>query len=183
MDAATIYQTVNTRYSAIASDAHSDNTVYSKNTRIASLFGYSADELANLPSGTNLGVSCGNPLTTASLKPSETMVDLGSGGGLDCLIAANHMLKADPTATGKIYGIDRSESMIALARKNVAKASLPAGLIKYIHASIADIPLQISTVDLVVSNCVINLVPNEDKPKVFRRNSQTPETERQSCYQ
>ena len=168
MDPTTIYETVNIRYSSIADNAHLDSTDAGANTRIASSFGYSAEELASLPRGTNLGLSCGNPLATAHLKPSETLLDLGSGGGLDCLIAAHQMLKIDPSPTGKIYGVDRSAQMIALGRKNATATKIPPGLVEFIHAPIVKVPLEDATVDLIVSNCVINLVPDEDKPRVFR---------------
>ncbi|OQU94755.1 Methyltransferase domain-containing protein [Cladophialophora immunda] len=168
MDAATIYQAVNTKYSEVASHAEEVRAQASKSTRIAASFGYSAEDLASLPTGTNLGFSCGNPLATANLQPAENMVDLGSGGGLDCLIAAKQMLTGSPSPSGKIYGVDRSEAMIALATKNAAKANLPEGLVEFIQAPISDIPLRDSTIDLVVSNCVINLVPDEDKPIVFK---------------
>lgn len=168
MDVTTVYETVNSRYSSIATSATLDEEIISQNSRIASSFGYSEEELAKLPTGANLGLSCGNPLAVAHLKPSEVMVDLGSGGGLDCLIAANQMIQAEPMPTGKVYGIDRSEAMIALASKNVAKANLPGELVELVRAPISDIPLPASTADLVVSNCVINLVPDEDKPQVFR---------------
>jgi len=171
MDSARIYQTVNTQYSSIASQADSSgqSPASNKNTQIASSFGYTADELASLPAGTNLGLSCGNPLATANLQPHETMLDLGSGGGLDCIIAAQQMLESQPQLpTGKIYGVDRSEKMIALARRNAAKAGLPDGLAEFVEAPITRIPLGTAMVDLVVSNCVVNLVPDEDKPQVFR---------------
>lgn len=168
MEASKVYETVNTKYSSIASSTHADDAPASHITHIASSFGYSVDELASLPSGTNLGLSCGNPLATANLHPSETMLDLGSGGGLDCLIAANQVLKADATPTGKIFGVDRSESMITLARQNAHRANIPTGLVEFIHAPITDIPLEDASADLVVSNCVINLVPDRDKPQVFR---------------
>lgn len=168
MDAASVYQTVNLKYSSVASRAHGDAAQKDRSAQIASSFGYSADELASLPTGTNLGLSCGNPLATANLQPFEILLDLGSGGGLDCLIAARQMLRADPTPTGKIYGVDRSKTMIALARKNAATANLPPGLVEFIEAPISDVPLPDASVDLVVSNCVINLVPDQDKPTVFR---------------
>ncbi|KIX00424.1 uncharacterized protein Z518_10563 [Rhinocladiella mackenziei CBS 650.93] len=169
MDASTIYRAVNRKYSSIASSAHSDDQVQdSKNAHVATSFGYSAEDLASLPSGTNLGLSCGNPLATANIQPFDTMLDLGSGGGLDCLIAAKQMLKADASPKGKIYGVDRNENMIALARKNAAQANLPEGLVEFIEAPISDIALPDAVVDLIVSNCVINLVPDQDKPKVFR---------------
>ncbi|KAJ9605206.1 hypothetical protein H2200_010596 [Cladophialophora chaetospira] len=168
MNSTTVYETVNNTYSLIASNAEAGKAEEGKNSQIASSFGYSAEELASLPSGTNLGLSCGNPLATANLKPDETLVDLGSGGGLDCLVAARQMLKADSSPSGKVFGIDRSETMVALAQRNAGKANLPDGLVQFIQAPISEIPLQSSTVDLIVSNCVINLVPDEDKPIVFK---------------
>src|ERR671910_1679225 len=86
---------------------------------IAEAFGYSGDELASIPAQANMGLSCGNPTAFASLKPGETIVDLGSGGGLDVFLAA---AKVGPT--GKAIGIDMTEEMIALARKNAAKAGI-----------------------------------------------------------
>ncbi|OAG44519.1 hypothetical protein AYO21_01009 [Fonsecaea monophora] len=168
MDAATIYQTVNTKYSDLASRADISEVQASKSTHIAASFGYSSEDLASVPTGTNLGLSCGNPLATANLQPYENMVDLGSGGGLDCLIAAKQMLAKGPSPSGKIYGIDRSEAMITLARKNATKTNLPESLVEFIQAPITEISLRDSSIDLVVSNCVINLVPDEDKPIVFR---------------
>lgn len=170
MDKSTVYQAVNNGYSSIAFEAYkgSNPSQTSKSANIAALFGYSAQDLATLPAGTNLGLSCGNPLATANLQPSETMLDLGSGGGLDCLIAANQILKADPTPKGKIYGVDRSTKMIELARRNAVKADLPKGLVEFVEAPISRISLPDASIDLVVSNCVINLVPDEDKPRVFK---------------
>lgn len=206
MEANTIYETVNSKYSSLAASHHAAaapsasavgeasslpfSVQSDKVNQIASSFGYSAADLASLPSGTNLGVSCGNPLATANLQPWETMVDFGSGGGLDCLIAARRMVEATstsstttkisqqtpsttPTLTGRIYGVDRSADMIRLARRNAAASSprLPEGLVQFIHAPITAIPPSLipnGSVDLIVSNCVINLVPDADKPLVFR---------------
>jgi len=173
MDTAAIYEAVNDGYSTIASHAHLQSPELlsqSKSTQIASSMGYSARDLDSLPPGTNLGLSCGNPLATARLQPSDTVLDLGSGGGLDCIIAGKRMvgMHAHASPTGKIYGVDRSEAMIALARKNATNAGLGHGLVEFIHAPISNIPLPDSMVDLVVSNCVINLVPDDDKPDVFR---------------
>ncbi|KAK4937820.1 hypothetical protein LTR10_021623 [Elasticomyces elasticus] len=167
MNNSTVYKTVNNGYSSIATEAYSNPSQPSKSAQIATSFGYSAEQLASLPAGTNLGLSCGNPLATANLHPSETMLDLGSGGGLDCLIAAKQMLQAEPLPTGKIYGTDRSSKMIDLARRNATESNLPEGLVEFIEAPITKIPLEDASADLVVSNCVINLVPDEDKPKVF----------------
>jgi len=167
MNSSTVYQTVNHGYSTIASEAYCNPSQPSKSAQIATSFGYSAEQLASLPDSTNLGLSCGNPLAIANLQPTETMLDLGSGGGLDCLIAARQMLQADPSATGKVYGVDRSSNMIELARRNASKSNLPDGLVEFIEAPITKITLEDASVDLVVSNCVINLVPDADKPMVF----------------
>ncbi|KIW17811.1 hypothetical protein PV08_05006 [Exophiala spinifera] len=169
MDKNAVYQAVDNGYSSIASEAYkgSNSSQTSKSDNIAASFGYSAEDLATLPAGTNLGLSCGNPLATANLQSSETMLDLGSGGGLDCLIAANQMLKADPAPEGKIYGVDRSTEMMSLARRNAAKANIPDGLVEFVEAPISQIPLADASIDLIVSNCVVNLVPDEDKPSVF----------------
>lgn len=168
MDPSVIYKTVNDGYSAIASQAHQGPPEQSINGHIAVSMGYSDRELTSLPPGTNLGLSCGNPLATARLRPFETVLDLGSGGGLDCIIAAKKMLEADASPRGKVYGVDSSEKMITLARKNAAEAKVGDRLVEFIHASISKIPLEDAVVDLVVSNCVINLVPDQDKPEVFK---------------
>jgi arsenite methyltransferase len=106
-----------------------------------------------------MGLSCGNPTAFASLKPGEVVVDLGSGGGLDVFLAA---AKAGPT--GKAIGIDMMPEMLALARKNAAKAGLTN--VEFYESTIDKLPLPDSSVDCVISNCVINLT--SDKPAVFR---------------
>lgn len=106
-----------------------------------------------------MGLSCGNPTAFASLKPGETVVDLGSGGGLDVFLAAS---KVGPT--GKAIGIDMTEEMINLARRNAAKAGVENA--EFHVATIDKLPLPDASVDCVISNCVINLA--SDKPAVFR---------------
>jgi ubiquinone/menaquinone biosynthesis C-methylase UbiE len=106
-----------------------------------------------------MGLSCGNPTAFASLKPGETVVDLGSGGGLDVFLAA---AKVGPT--GKAIGIDMTPDMLALARANAAKAGLAN--VEFHEATIDNMPLPDASVDCVISNCVINLAP--DKAAVFR---------------
>ncbi len=125
---------------------------------VASAFGYSAEELASIPDSANLGVSCGNPTAMASLKPGEVIVDLGCGGGLDVFLAAK---KVGPT--GRAIGIDMTEEMLALARKNAEQAGL--GNVEFHLAQIEDLPLADASADCVISNCVLNLVP--DKAKAF----------------
>jgi len=130
---------------------------------VAKAFGYSAEELASLPEAANLGVSCGNPVAMASLKPGETVVDLGSGGGLDVFLAARAVGPA-----GRAIGIDMTGDMIALARRN-AEAGGYANA-EFFHAPIEAIPLTTGMVDCVISNCVINLVPDKDAAyaEIFR---------------
>jgi len=126
---------------------------------VAEAFGYSADQLASIPAEANMGLSCGNPTATANIRPGETVVDLGSGGGLDVFLAAQ---KVGPT--GKAIGIDMTPQMIELARKNAARAGVTN--VEFHQASIDALPLPDASVDIILSNCVINLAP--DKGKVFR---------------
>jgi SAM-dependent methyltransferase len=126
---------------------------------VAEAFGYSAEELASIPAEANMGLSCGNPTATANLRAGEVVVDLGSGGGLDVFLSAR---KVGPT--GKAIGIDMTPDMIDLARKNAARSGLTN--VEFHHAMIDRLPLPDASVDVVISNCVINLAP--DKSAVFR---------------
>lgn len=130
---------------------------------VAEAFGYTPEQLASIPAEANMGVSCGNPTAFASLKPGETVVDLGSGGGLDVFLAAKRI-----GPTGKAIGIDMTPEMLALARRNAAKADdgKPLSNVEFHQATIDKLPLPDASVDCVISNCVINLAP--DKPAVFR---------------
>jgi arsenite methyltransferase len=126
---------------------------------VAEAFGYSPEELASIPAEANMGLSCGNPTATAGLKPGETVVDLGSGGGLDVFLAARKV-----GHSGRSIGIDMTPEMIDLARDNAAKSGLTN--VEFHHATIDRLPLADSSSDCVISNCVINLAP--DKSAVFR---------------
>jgi len=126
---------------------------------VAEAFGYTPEALASIPAEANMGLSCGNPTAFATLRPGETVVDLGSGGGLDVFLAAK---KVGPT--GKAIGIDMTPEMIALARKNAEKTDLTN--VEFHLATIDKLPLEDASADCVISNCVINLAP--DKPAVFR---------------
>jgi arsenite methyltransferase len=130
---------------------------------VAEAFGYSAEELASIPAEANMGLSCGNPTATASLREGETVVDLGSGGGLDVFLAA---AKVGPT--GRAIGIDMTPEMVELARRNAARGNngAPFTNVEFHLATIDKLPLADNSVDCVISNCVINLAP--DKPAVFR---------------
>ena len=130
---------------------------------VAEAFGYTAEELTSIPAEANMGLSCGNPTATASLREGEVVVDLGSGGGLDVFLAAQ---KVGPS--GKAIGIDMTPEMIELARRNAEKGNDGDGYqnVEFHLAKIDDLPLSDGSVDCVISNCVINLA--EDKSAVFR---------------
>jgi SAM-dependent methyltransferase len=126
---------------------------------VAEAFGYTPEQLASIPAEANLGLSCGNPTAFASLRPGETVADLGCGGGLDVLLAAS---KVGPT--GRAIGIDMTPEMVELASRNAARQQFPNA---EFHLSTIDrLPLPDGSIDCVLSNCVLNLAP--DKPAVFR---------------
>lgn len=126
---------------------------------LAEHFGYTKEDLASLPAGANLGLSCGNPNALASLKPGEVVLDLGSGAGFDCLIAARRV-----GATGRVIGVDMTPEMISKARENAAKVG--AENVEFRLGEIEHLPAADNSVDVVISNCVINLSP--EKEQVFR---------------
>jgi arsenite methyltransferase len=121
--------------------------------------GYTDDELAAVPDGANLGLGCGNPTAIAGLKPGETVLDLGSGGGFDCFLAAN---KVGPT--GKVIGVDMTPEMIERARDNAQRGGYVN--VEFRLGEIEALPVADASVDVVISNCVINLVP--DKARAFQ---------------
>jgi SAM-dependent methyltransferase len=126
---------------------------------LALAFGYSPEELATLPEGANLGLSCGNPQAIADLKPGDVVLDLGSGAGFDVLLAAR---KVGPA--GRAIGVDMTDAMLAKARGNADKAGL--GNVEFRKGDLEALPVEDRTVDVVISNCVLNLVP--DKDRAFR---------------
>jgi SAM-dependent methyltransferase len=148
---------VRSKYGAVAESGLS--TAHDGVRAVAEAFGYSAGELASIPAEANMGLSCGNPTAFASLRPGETVVDLGCGGGLDVFLAAK---KVGPT--GRAIGIDMTPQMLDLARRNAAQSGVTNA--EFHQATIDALPLADATVDCVISNCVINLAP--DKRAVFR---------------
>jgi SAM-dependent methyltransferase len=126
---------------------------------LAISFGYSAEELATLPEGANLGLSCGNPQAVAAMRPGETVLDLGSGAGFDCFLAAR---KVGPT--GHVIGVDMTDAMLQKARANAGKTGLAN--VEFRKGDIDALPVDDASVDVVISNCVLNLVP--DKDRAFR---------------
>lgn len=152
---------VQSRYGAVAQSGLSSDRDDVRDVAVA--FGYSEAELGSIPADANMGLSCGNPIASASLKPGEVVVDLGSGGGLDVFLAAQRV-----GLTGRAIGIDMTKEMIDLAKRNANKAGqgTPPANVEFHLATIDDLPLPDGVADCVISNCVINLAP--DKRSVFR---------------
>jgi ubiquinone/menaquinone biosynthesis C-methylase UbiE len=136
--------------------------------------GYSDAELAAVPDGANLGLGCGNPQAIAALRPGETVIDLGSGAGFDCFLAARQV-----GPEGRVIGVDMTHEMLAKARDNAAgigtanvefrNAEFPDADFRNVEFRLGELehlPVADNTADVILSNCVINLVP--DKPQVFR---------------
>ena len=128
------------------------------NTLVSTRLGYSQDDLDNVPEGADMGLGCGNPRAIASIKAGETILDLGSGGGFDCFLAA-----AETGESGLVIGIDMTPTMISKARSNAAKGKY--NQVEFRLGEIEHMPVANDTVDVIISNCVINLSP--DKKQVF----------------
>lgn len=126
---------------------------------VSEKLGYTQQDFDNVPFESNMGLGCGNPVAIASLKTGETVLDLGSGGGFDCFIARKHVGE-----TGHIIGIDMTPEMIALARKNAADSGYKN--VEFRLGEIEHLPVADNSVDIIISNCVINLSP--DKEQVFK---------------
>jgi arsenite methyltransferase len=150
-----VNEVVREKYASVATAGLS--TKHDGVRAIAQAFGYSPEELASIPAEANMGLSCGNPTAFASLRPGEVVLDLGCGGGLDVFLAAD---KVGPA--GRAIGIDMTDEMLELSRRNAAGRTN----VEFHKATIDKMPLADSSVDCVISNCVINLAP--DKPAVFR---------------
>ncbi|HQM33671.1 MAG TPA: arsenite methyltransferase [Candidatus Hydrogenedentes bacterium] len=131
--------------------------------QLAQAIGYDAEELAALPEGANMGLSCGNPVVLASLNPGETVVDLGSGGGFDVFIAGRRL-----GPEGRAIGVDMTAEMVAKARRNAEPYRQRTGFdnVEFRLGEIEHLPIADNAADVVISNCVINLSP--DKPQVWR---------------
>jgi ubiquinone/menaquinone biosynthesis C-methylase UbiE len=126
---------------------------------ISGRIGYSEEDLRAAPQGANLGLGCGNPLAQASLKSGEAVLDLGSGAGFDCFLAARRVGKS-----GKVIGVDMTPEMVEKARENARPGG--ADNVEFRLGEIEILPVEDESMDIVISNCVINLSP--DKPRVFR---------------
>lgn len=126
---------------------------------VSKLFGYTEEDLYSVPEGSNLGLGCGNPVALASLKQGEVVLDLGSGAGFDCFLAARRVGEE-----GKVIGVDMTPEMVLRARENAARGSYTN--VEFRLGEIEHLPVSDASVDVIISNCVINLSP--DKAQVFR---------------
>ena len=128
------------------------------NALVSTRLGYSEDDLDSVPEGADMGLGCGNPRAIASIKLGETILDLGSGGGFDCFLAAN-----ETGESGRVIGIDMTPTMISKSRSNAVKGQYHH--VEFRLGEIEHMPVANETVDVIISNCVINLSP--DKKQVF----------------
>jgi len=129
------------------------------NTLISTRLGYSEEDIGKVPGGADMGLGCGNPRAIAGLRQGETVVDLGSGGGFDCFLAAHEVGE-----TGHVIGVDMTHEMVSKARGNAEKGHY--NHVEFRLGEIEHLPVGDNLVDVIISNCVINLSPN--KPQVFR---------------
>jgi SAM-dependent methyltransferase len=127
-------------------------------TNVSEQVGYTREELKSVPEGADLNLGCGNPVAMASLKEGEIVIDLGSGGGLDCFLAANKV-----GIKGKVIGVDMTAEMLDKARANCRKGKFTN--VEFRLGEIENLPVANNTADVIISNCVINLSPN--KQRVF----------------
>lgn len=126
---------------------------------ISKAIGYSEHEMSSVPEGANMGLGCGNPIALASLKEGETVLDLGSGAGFDCFLAAQRVGEK-----GKVIGVDMTPEMVDKARENAVEGNYRN--VEFRLGEIENLPVADNSADIVISNCVINLSP--DKPRVFK---------------
>ncbi len=163
MDNDDIKEMVRSRYGSIAAAASSccapSTSCCGAEADKSARIGYSEAELNAVPDGANLGLGCGNPQAIAALRPGEVLIDLGSGAGFDCLLAARQV-----GPEGRVIGVDMTHEMLAKARDNAAR--IGAANVEFRLGEIEHLPIADATGDVIISNCVINLVP--DKAQVFR---------------
>lgn len=158
MDIDEVKKEVRKTYGSIAKKDNSRGCGCGCGSGISEKLGYAGEDLENVPEGADLGLGCGNPTAFASLRAGETVLDLGSGSGLDCFLAARQVGE-----TGKVIGVDMTPEMIAKARANAEKGGYSN--VEFRQGEIENMPVNDSEVDVIISNCVINLVP--DKARAF----------------
>ena len=159
MDGEQIKDMVRSHYAAVAADNAGCRGPAATPQQASCEMGYSEAELASVPEGANLGLGCGNPQAIAAMRPGEIVVDLGSGAGFDCFLAARQV-----GTGGRVIGVDMTHEMLKKARDNAASAGFAN--VEFRLGEIEHLPIADNTADVVISNCVINLVP--DKEQVYR---------------
>ncbi len=161
MEQVSVKKSVRDSYGKIAKGVSQSCCGSSKSSaqKVSMGVGYTPDELKTIPENANMGLGCGNPTAMASISEGETVLDLGSGGGIDCFLAAQ---KTGPT--GQVIGVDMTAEMIDRARLNVAKT--PYNNVEFRLGEIEHLPVADSSVDIIISNCVINL--SQQKDQVFK---------------
>ena len=160
MSSADLKATVRRAYGKIASEADASCCNGGcGSAQISERIGYSTEELTGLPDGADLGLGCGNPVALASLREGDAVLDLGSGAGIDCFLAAQAV-----GPSGRVIGVDLSPEMIDRARANAASAGYTN--VEFRLGDLESLPVDDDSVDLVISNCVITLVPN--RTQVYR---------------
>ena len=165
-----IRQNVRASYSQVAEASNAGNSCGTEssccgvssdeaiNTIVSTRLGYSEQDLKAVPAGADMGLGCGNPRAIASIQLGETILDLGSGGGFDCFLAA-----AEAGEAGRVIGVDMTPTMISKSRENAVRGKFPQ--VEFRLGEIENLPVADASVDVIISNCVINLSP--DKPRVF----------------
>ena len=155
-----IRQTVRDGYSEIAQKGKGSCCGNPKPAEFAQAIGYCQEELEALPEGANMGLSCGNPTAIANLKSGQVVLDLGSGGGFDCFIAAKKV-----GANGHVIGVDMTAEMLSKSRKSIPVFAEKTGLnnVEFRLGEIEHLPVADEAIDVVISNCVINLSPQKEQ--------------------
>src|SRR5712691_10875600 len=159
MDTTEVKELVRNWYGSVASGSAGCCGPTTASQEASRCMGYSEAELAALPEGADLGLGCGNPQALAAMRPGEVVVDLGSGAGIDCFLAAQHV-----GAAGRVIGIDMTHERLGKARANAERVG--AANVEFRLGEIEHLPIGDNSADVVISNCVINLVP--DKEQVYR---------------
>jgi SAM-dependent methyltransferase len=155
-DAETVHELVRDRYADIARQGSIGGCCGPGPGETARRIGYDGDAVAAVPEGANLGLGCGAPLGHAALEPGEVVLDLGSGAGFDAFLAGREV-----GDRGRVIGVDMTDEMLARARENAAKAGV--GNVEFRKGYIEALPVEDGTVDVVISNCVINLSADKDR--------------------
>ena len=159
MNTTEVKEMVRNKYGSIATGSESCCGSPTASQEASCTMGYSGAELASLPEGADLGLGCGNPQALAAMRPGEVVVDLGSGAGIDCFLAAQQVGPA-----GRVIGVDMTHEMLAKSRANAERVG--ATNVEFRLGEIEHLPIADNAADVAISNCVINLVP--DKEQVYR---------------